>query len=754
MPVPVTDTPVPATAPPAAPRAPWLDPVNFATIALFAFLVRYLYMLQARSCPLFDVLIMDGRQYFNWATRIVGGDWIGDQTFYQAPLYPYFLAVVRLAIGDDLWSIRLVQIALGALSCGFLYLAGRAFFSRLVGAAAALMLALYPPAIFFDTLIQKAGLGLLWTTLLLWLIARASRAPGFLNFAFVGITLGLLMLTREETILLAPLLLLWSIIIGARRPCPPSAPRRPLLIRAALPALPYLAGLTLILTPVALRNYLVGGELVLTTSQAGPNFYIGNNPAATGTYAPLRPGRSNTPYERQDAVDLAQLALGRTLTPAEVSRYWFGQSFEFIRTQPAAWLRLMGRKSALLINAYELPDAEDQYFFERYSPLLRALSSIWHFGILIPIAAAGMVLAARHPRSGIWILYALTGTLILGVILFFVFARYRFPLVPIMMLFAAAAICGTGLRPPWRCALPLAAIALVTAAAAAVAANWPIFQRDDQLAAAYSNAGAALADQGDHQRALDLYAESLRLNPDLTDTLVNRALILGRIGEMDEAIALLRHAARQRPNDPRIEYRLGTALAETGNLPLAATHLARAVQLGPADVDARTNYAMVLLQLGEHARAAEHLGHLVRQHPDDLDMRANYAMVLLEMGDLARGSQHLRHIVQQRPDDLMLASILAWLLATSPDPAVADGPYALTLAENLVNQTGRENPDMLNILAAAQARAGRYDDAIATARQAIALALRLGIMDLAQELESALATYQQRKPWLQHPPAR
>ena len=48
------------------------------------------------------------------------------------------------------------------------------------------------------------------------------------------------------------------------------------------------AATALVLAPVALRNRAAGGELVLTTSQAGANFYIGNHPGADGRYQPLR----------------------------------------------------------------------------------------------------------------------------------------------------------------------------------------------------------------------------------------------------------------------------------------------------------------------------------------------------------------------------------------------------------------------------------------------------------------------------------
>src|SRR5207247_476546 len=112
--------------------------------------------------------------------------------------------------------------------------------------------------------------------------------------------------------------------------------------------LAFACGLIVVLAPVAIRNYAVGGGVYVTTSQFGSNFYIGNNPRSDGTYMSLRYGRGAPEYERQDATELAQEAMGRSLTPDEVSRYWTRQALSFITSQPAAWLRLLGRKTALL----------------------------------------------------------------------------------------------------------------------------------------------------------------------------------------------------------------------------------------------------------------------------------------------------------------------------------------------------------------------------------------------------------------------
>jgi 4-amino-4-deoxy-L-arabinose transferase-like glycosyltransferase len=162
----------------------------FLWITLLALAMRAIHLMQARDVPLFDILIVDGRQYDAWARRIAAGDWIGSETFYQAPLYPYFLAVSKLVFGDGLWPIRIVQALLGATSCGLLFLTARNLVSHRVGVVAGVTLAIYPPAIFFDGLVQKAAIGGFIVVLLLWLISRAQKTPTPSRFAALGSALG------------------------------------------------------------------------------------------------------------------------------------------------------------------------------------------------------------------------------------------------------------------------------------------------------------------------------------------------------------------------------------------------------------------------------------------------------------------------------------------------------------------------------------------------------------------------------------
>ena len=177
-------------------------------LALFAvaFLVRVVYVLEIDGTEWGRVLVGDATAYDAWAREIAAGDWLGHEVFYQAPLYPYFLAVVYAVAGPSAFAVRLVQAALGGASCVLLAAAGRRFFSRNVGLAAGLVLALYGPAIFFVGLVHKMALDLFFTTLLLYALAsrrdadpaRAALRPLWLVLA--GAALGCLALTRENAL--------------------------------------------------------------------------------------------------------------------------------------------------------------------------------------------------------------------------------------------------------------------------------------------------------------------------------------------------------------------------------------------------------------------------------------------------------------------------------------------------------------------------------------------------------------------------
>ena len=623
-------------------------------IFLISSSVRLAHLFQIRRAPFFTLLMGDAQSYHAWAQRLAAGDWIGGDVFYQAPLYPYFLGLVYTLLGEAPMTVRLCQAVIGSLACVCLALAGWRLFSRPAGIAAGLMLAFYAPAIFFDGLIQKSVLDIflvcLALALLSGLIVRPGRRWGWLC---VGMTLGCLTLSRENAVVFMPAILLW--LLWQRHPA-----RERLALAGVV-----LAGFAIVLLPVAVRNKIVSGEFHLTTTQFGPNLYIGNNEAASGTYQPLRFGHGDPKYERQDATELAEQATGRRLTPAAVSRYWTWRALEYIRTQPGDWLELMGRKIMLAWNAAEVADTEDQLSHADWSVPLRIVSRVWHFGILAPLAFFGMwVMWPR--RAELALLYLLAASYLLALVAFAVMARYRYPLVPFLILFASAGI--TSIRLPLR-ATPRLLSALAATIVFAVFCNWPMYSMAEMRAITESNVGTELQAQGKLDEAIAFYNAALARDPNDAVTRSNLGAALADKGRLDEAIAQYRTALALAPEDADSHFNLGNVLADSGQHEDAAHHYRRAIELRPNRVEAVNNLGLLLAATGRFDDAIALFQRALAIDPQFTDARTNLANAHNDLGAmLAQQSRldeaivHFRQAIQVVPEHAEAQGNLAMAL--------------------------------------------------------------------------------------------
>src|SRR5688572_9228272 len=524
-----------------------------------ALTLRLIHVWQIRRSPFFDVLMGDANGYDLWAQRLAAGDWVGSDVFYQAPLYPYLLGVVYAIAGRDLLIVRIVQAVIGAASCTLLGMAGARFFSRRIGLIAGLALALWAPAIFFDGLIQKSVLDMFFVCLGLYLLSAISNQQSAIrNWIALGATMGALALTRENALVFIGVILIWAWF---------NYPRKAVAV--------FVGGLAIVLTPVVIRNYAIDGGFYLTTSQFGSNLYIGNNPGADGTYASIRFGRGAPEFERLDAKEVAEASVGRALSPSEVSSYWTGRALGYITSQPLDWLQLTGRKILLLVNRTEMLDTESQESYAGWSTPIAVLSWVAHFGLLVPLAVLGMIMTWRDRR--VRILHALTITYALSVVMFFVFARYRYPLVPFLLLFAAAPFDSQSphfvrrlfaqgqRRRLWRVA--------ATTAAVAVVANVPMLSPALMHAITENNLGTALQEQKRYDEAIPHHQRAIALVPDYAPAYNNLGAALRSSGRVDEAIAQYRKALELRSEYPSASRNLANALLAKGDTTAAMTAL-------------------------------------------------------------------------------------------------------------------------------------------------------------------------------------
>ena len=641
---------------------PWLA---LAGVALLALVVRLVYLSELNGGPLLSGLMGDSRQYDIWAQQIAGGQWMGSEVFYQTPLYPYWLAVIFSLAGHSIATVRVIQAALGAASCALLGWAGRRFFTDRVGIVAALLLAIYPPAFFFDGLIQKSSLDIFLVTLSLALLAEFTVRRNAAWLAALGIVAALLTLNRENARILYLVIGPW-LWFGFR-----DLPARRRLAWGAV----FAAATLSVLLPVGLRNYRVGGEFLISTSQLGPNFYIGNNPTASGSYEPLVPDRGDAIYERQDAVRVASAAAGRTLSPGEVSDYWLGRAFEYIRAHPLHWLALLGKKTFFTLNAAELPDTESIEAYADFSRLLRGL--LWlNFGVVLPLAAFG-AWVSRADWKRLSVLYGVFAGLALAVAAFYVVARYRHPLVPVVLLFAAVGVSGLAGMRRTRQRLPGLACAAVVAVVANIPVNvvhdktWlnvgtlllqngrpadaiPLLSKASALdpgdAEPHYRLGLAYQETGHMQGAVDEMTEAVRLRPGYSETHNALGLLLRGQGRTPEALEHFREAVRYAPNSVEAHSNLGLALTEAGQPGEAIAEHRRAVALAPKNVSPHNNLAVALQQAGDVGQAiAEYRQALVLQ-PDHMEAHANLALALASTRDFEAAFEHFRMAIRLLPD--------------------------------------------------------------------------------------------------------
>lgn len=702
-----------------------------------ALAVRLLHFAAMRHSMLYELLLGDASQYDHWAQQVAAGDWLGSEVFYQTPLYPYLLGASYRVFGHDPWVARLLQAVFGALSCVFLARAGAAFFSERVGWIAGILLALYPPAIFFDGIVQKASLDLLLMTALLWLAAITQPRPRAGRLFGLGMLLGAMMLNRENAAVFAPVLLAWiawcAWPLGA--------------LRMSVLAASFLLGAAALLAPVGARNAYVGGEFLVTTSQMGSNFYIGNHRGADGSYTPMRAGRGDATYERDDARRIAEDQSKRALRPSEVSAYWMARSWDEIRSAPEAWLRLLAWKWFLTWSRLELIDAEAIHTHQQDSPPLRALGWILHFGVLVPLAGMGIWWTRAQWRR-LWLLYALGASFAAAVTLFYVFARYRYPLVPIATLFA-----GAGLAEGWRRLRDRRGgsgrdlgVGLALGAAIAVVSNWPVPQRYADDAVTYYNAGTALLEAGRLNDALHLLEAARRADAEFPETYNNLGRTFLAQGNLAEARRSLERGIALAPSHAVLHFNLAVAAAQQRDDATTRAMLAKAVELDPLLARAYGPLAELELRSGDVDSAVRRLRRAVELEPGAAVAHADLGLALLMQGNQSEAVSELRAALRADPQLLPVRNRLAWILATTADEKLRNGGDALALAQETCRMMTCRQPELLETLAAAHAATGAFGEAEQVASDAIALAREAKQPEVAERIERQRRFYRAGNP--------
>ena len=257
-----------------------------------------------------------------------------------------------------------------------------------------------------------------------------------------------------------------------------------------------------------------------------------------------------------------------------------------------------------------------------------------------------------------------------------------------------------------------------------------------------------------------LWADAATKAPHRARPAFNLGASLALAGRDAEALPHLQRAASLQPDRPDVHLMLGRAYAALNRPEEATDHLQQAQRLmeslPPAEAP---SYEMILPALaheqwqlgnrfaaaGRYQRAVELYRGAIRAGPGRAEAYYNLGVVRESLGQFDAAVEVWRSGLQRAPDDVGMMVELTWQLAACPDHSLRDGAEAVRLAERAVRLTEPATAELLDLLAASYAQAGRFDRAAETASEACRKAEADGRGELARSIQARLQLYAARE---------
>ncbi|MGH2569783.1 MAG: tetratricopeptide repeat protein, partial [bacterium] len=586
---------------PGSARAAPEDGLNHGTMraplaaVAASLLLRAAYYAQLVGNPYFDTPVMDEGYHDLWAREIASGDLAGRLPFFRAPFYPYWLGALYALFGPSFGIVRAIQLALGAVTPLLTILIARRLLPDRprLAAATGFVVALDAMLFYFEADLLLESLLAPLAALFVWLLLRARETASPARWLLAGTTLGAFAITRPNVLLFAPFALAIALFGGSR-----TFPLRRRVVSAAT----LTAGTCLLVLPVTAANWIGGHDRVLVAWQGGLNFFLGNNPEANG-WSATAPSLFRIDWwgGYEDQIRLAEKAEGRKLLPSEVSEYWMREANRWWREHPRDALLLTARKIVLFLSGVEFGNNRDiEPFFREFVP--GALPALWLYTILVPLALVGMVRLARRdwaPRVVILFAAVYAAT----IVAFFVTARYRVPLRPLLAVFAVAgagSIWDAFRARPLAGAVPLA---IATAAGLVLNLNPWVAEYRPSGAQFWQSVANVHHQKGDVAKAIEAQERAIALDPTYPKGNLNLGTLYMMVGDVGGAVRHFEAERRLDPRDGRNLASLAQAYDRQGRGELAELTYTAAEEAGLEDAPALYNHGVCLERLGRPGEA-------------------------------------------------------------------------------------------------------------------------------------------------------
>jgi len=527
-------------------------------------LIRVVVLARLTASPYLLPTRGDMHFYDDWAQRILNGQLTDHLAFYGLPGYAYLLAALYKIVGYGPFIPALLQALLDAGTAVLIYNVSVGIFSgtglrhaQTAGVLAAVGWAFFVPAQTYAVVLMPTAWFVFIFWFILWRIVSRKNAPTKWGALILGLLVGLAATAIATILFLVPL------VIGAILLKPAISTHSQFRTRINALVLLFL-GAAAGTSPCWVHNCFIAHDRVFLSAHSGINFWIGNNPGAIG-YPRFPPGlHTGQAAMLQDSIDAAESAAGHALPRGQVSQYWAAKARNYITSHPVAWLRLLALKLRNLWSAFQYDDLSIITILREQNVTLPGI----YFGLVAALALPAIFLVWKTALLSRWIAVAIA-LHVLALLPVFTTERYRLPIVPGLLIFAAfglVAFFNHVVAGKFRWAVAYAAFLIVSS----YFISWP--QRDPSL------------------WALDAYNSGWQ------------ALESGNLPLAERKLQLARAYV---PTNPETNFALGNLRLAEGNSAAASTFYLTTLQLDDRHRGALNNLGVIALdhqqfELAEH----------------------------------------------------------------------------------------------------------------------------------------------------------